>query len=497
MEAINYNNISLKVLQVVRCHRQLIKDQIGNYMTTRHEIECFCNYAPPFTSYRPVAGGAPVAESGRLPGETDLATLNRLLTPRKLLVVTAGGSVILTSPTTNQAGQRYSCDATGNGPFCEFVSAPKMIGVRHWIVHVKFITHTNDYEFNEEIPLLSNTWGSTITIDDLQYPTKVVAGTAILRTDAMRDAHITADDLRTLFLFPLERNYVRENVTVELSADGASLNWSFADVGRCYNMADGVNSPVLKKEIYRTMYSTSGSPERADAQYWRDVWTGLPGMIGGMIGGIMNVNLGAPITIAANSMSNARRLTIANLPSYKMNVRADVWGHRDSSNKELTRLSMGTCLANCLTEFVPFTLTQGEVICRQQLDERFVSSEITYSWGDDLTCTAPDPIGFNPLPGAPNLFNPAAGINFGGAILLGSLFNDYPTVNRVVLNQDFGNIGNNPPVRPFLTQEPKINPHPSSGVYSTLLEKLVVQLLKEPGDAVQSPEERVLSNDNS
>src|SRR5215831_6706001 len=237
MEKIEYGGIVLDVVQTQRFHRSSVRDDVNNYMMTRHEVEAICNYQPALVSYANPLAEVPQITPGKLPGETDLATLSRLLKPRQKLKVTAGGSVVLETPTGN-----YKCDAQ-NGPTCEFVSVPKMIGYRHWVVHVRFVAHTNDCKESDSI-VLTNTWTSTFDVDELFYPTRSVAGKAVLRTDMMRNQHITADNFRADFFFPIDANYVRENINVRLAEDGATLLWSFQDVGRCYNVSE--TSPIRK-----------------------------------------------------------------------------------------------------------------------------------------------------------------------------------------------------------------------------------------------------------
>ncbi|CEF49316.1 unnamed protein product [uncultured bacterium] len=152
MEQVRYNGVQFDVVQTLRCHRQSMRDAGQNYMIAKHEIEILSRYQPAMASYvtqvpnKPNPASAPLAPlaqvAGKLPGETDLATLNRLLAPRGLLTVIAGGQTILETPGLNPiSNRRYPCDVA-NGPFCEFVSVPQQIGFRDWLVHLRFVAQT-------------------------------------------------------------------------------------------------------------------------------------------------------------------------------------------------------------------------------------------------------------------------------------------------------------------------------------------------------------------
>ena len=495
MEAIEYNGIDLEALETLRFHRQHLRDAAGNYLKTRWEIDVICSYHPFQTSYTAGAPGQPPdAIWGSLPGVTDLSIRQALMAPRGLLIVTSGGSIILETPGLAPVdgrfpGKRFLTDAE-NGPFCEIVSVPRQIGIKHWLVQLRFLAHTVECD-DSTSPVLSNTWSTVWDVDELFYPTKQVAGTAILRTDYMRDQQITADSLRSSFFFPIDDNYRRENIHVELQEDGATLLWSFTDVARCYNV--DMNSfpghrQIKDIDIFLTTRSSGGTPARARAE-WRlanDIGavSGLGGAVAAGYDALWNKVTGG---------SEVARLA-ANLPSHILNVRCDIWGDRGASMRDLTFFSLGICLQNALFSGFPFTLTTAEVSCRQELSSRFVSSEISYRWADNLRPMVTG-IFTSEFSSDGQYLGADQG---GGAVVLGVLLQDRPTISRrdllpiPVPATPFAPpfVGTAVPVYSVLTQTDGPNPAPDFNCYAPLsqfIQKTVTQLLLSPCEAVPIP----------
>ena len=467
MEKIEYGPVTLDVIATEKFHRSSVRDEVNNHMMSKWEVEAICNFhpAPNMVSYVRAAGAEPTRAAGRLPGETDLAILNTLLKPRQLLKITAGGSVVLETPRQDPGKQRYTLDAK-NGPTCEFVSVPKQIGSRHWIVHVRFVAHTSDCTGTDSI-VLSNVWASILDVDELWYPTRSVAGKAVLRTDMMRQRHVTADDFRQDFFFPLDPYYVRENINVKLSEDGATLYWSFVDVGRCYNTGAGITSPIRKIEIYRTTYSKAGSGGLASRQAAYENEMDV----------LENLTPSTAAEVARRSAMRTFRTANNNMPQHNLNIRCDIWGDRNARNSDITKLALGVCLNQGIASGVPFGITQSELMCRQELTNRFVSAEITYKWADQFSVASP-------LLGLPAVVLPgsAQGPNArGGVIILNSNFLDYTDINarRIEAGNQQYNV---------LTQAGVPNPSPPrSGTASTLVESMIVQALLAPCVAVPRP----------
>lgn len=480
MQTIVYNSVELKVLQLVNCQRTHMYDAIGVYIYTRWDVEVICQYQPAMTSFAFATG---LAAPGKLPGETDAAIIDKLARPQQRLSIVSGGFLILDTPALDPNGARYSCDAK-NGPFCEVVNVSKMVGVKHWTVHAKFTAHVNNCTelganttADMRKTVLSNTWTSMVDVDELFYPTITVAGKAILRTDFLRRRHITADDFREDFFFPVPANYVREHIQVHLSEDGAVLDWSFTDTGRCYNVSR--NSPIRKAEIFKTTYASGGSPSRAMMQWNKGLalgsWLGVPALFGAMANPLNFWGAG----------QEQRKLLAANLPQYSIGVRADLWGERSATNIELTSLALSVCLGNALLAQPPFRITQGEVIVRQELTNRFVSAEVTYRWGDDLRM-------FPGLGAIPGFGIPDNMLNHGGAVIMSSIFHEYSEIPGLanLAAPDLNVVG---ALKDVMFQQTAINPplpvigqveNAPGAVYfanSAFIESLVVQLLKSGG----------------
>lgn len=497
MEAITYNGVNFKSLQTLRMQREHIRDDADNYVCTKWFVECYASYQPYQTSY--AVGPQPILAAGRLPGETDLATLAALMKPRGVLTITSGGSVILDTPALIGAGpNRYKTDVR-NGPFCEMVSVPKQIGNRHWIVQLRFLAHTIESPPDSQTsPVISNVWGTVWDVDSTYHPTKTVSGTAILRTDILREMHVTADVFRRDFFFPLADNYYRENVVVELSEDGSTLLWSFTDVARDYNIMPSTpplrHSEIRKVEVFRTSRSVSGTPARALRQYLLSRALGAMTGIGGFINGAYEVAWNA-IPTTAGPMGEIA-LQSSNLPYHVLCIRCDVEGDRRSRMNNLTDIALGVCLNNAFFSNVPFSLSTSEVICNQELTRNAVSCEILYKWADNLNSRQARDQTTSWLPVIETPFNTAD--QGGGTVLLESLFRDYSTIGR----RDLFVPANTLPLAGqvnLLTKADQQNLAPPANVYgvdssnpalpslANNIQKSVVQALLSPNTTVPNP----------
>jgi hypothetical protein len=476
MEKIVYGGIVLDTLVTVRFHRSNVRDVVNNRILTKWEVEAYCNFQPAMISYQnaapPGQPAVPVVAPGQLPGVTDLAILQQLLIPRQLLQVTAGGAVVLSTPGLSPIRTVYPTDAL-NGPTCEFVSAPKQIAMRHWVVHVRFLAHTICDDSTNVV--LSNVWTSTFDIDELFYPTRLVAGKAILRADLMRFTHATADVFRPSFFFPLDVNYVRENCTAKLSEDGTTLLWSFMDVGRCYNVAG--TSPIRDIDIFRITRSSAGAGALSFRQMATEAYTDF---LGNATTQTSMRDIGGALHTGVISEWRFRR---QNMPRHVLNTRVDIWGDRNCLMSAITTIGLGICLNQAIASQVPFAITTSEVLCRQELSKRFVSCEITYKWADQYSAVPNFPI--IELPPSNST---AAPNGRGGVILLNSNFLDYASIYARPIPDPVGPFPNGiTPKNEILFQRDGLNPAPQNNCQSTLIETMVVQALLTPCASVPNP----------
>jgi hypothetical protein len=355
------------VINTLRCERTNVTDVANNYLHTHWDMLLECNYQPALMAYTsPGLGQAPVYTPGTMPGVTDLAILSRMLQPRGLLKITAGGSVILETPALfNQAGVgagRYPCDVKG-GPTVKMVGVPKQIGFRHWVINLAIVADVRDAtpgQILDTNAVVSNTWVSTEDIDYQRRSVRRFAGRAILRADIMRHFSVNANSFRDLFLFKCPDHYQRMNVSVQLSEDGTVADWSFEDVMRGYDL--GVGSEILDIECFRTSTNKRNSPMRFAADLARNLSRVVAG-----------VDLGA-VSITAGFISAA----IENLPCTYMHCRCDIRGDRNANLGTLTRIAYGICKNQLGSSTLALLTGTNEVTFRQDIaDEVFTSVEMS------------------------------------------------------------------------------------------------------------------------
>lgn len=387
MELIEYGPARFNIIRTIRCERSRITDSANNYLHTHWDILVQVNYQPVMGSAYDLPGGiftAPVATPGTFPGRTDTSLLVPLLQPRQLLRITAGGAVILETPSQIEpGGQRYACDVKG-GPSVEVVGVPQMIGTKHWVVVLHIIADARDRR--QTFPqgksaVISNLWVSTEDIDFQRRSVRRFAGRAILRADVMRLATSNANTYRDLYLFKCPKHYKRQNVQVRLSEDGTVCDWSFDDVMQGYDL--GVGSPIVKIDCFKSGMMTRRSP----LKFLMDAMRGL------RQGGIT----GAPFALFAAGLEN--------LPISYRHVRCDLIGDRNADLGNLSSIAYSVCSFHLgLRSFGAFVTGTQEVIFRQDLaDQVYTSCEISSSFTDEAIVNAAAQAGFGIIQALPQI----------------------------------------------------------------------------------------------
>lgn len=444
IEKIEYRGVEFNVVRTLSNNRTRVSDAAGNYLYHHVDYVGEVNFQPAMVSYVTDLNGNPVAVPGNLPGKTDLALLSWLMQPRGLLKMTGGGSVILETPAISPIDKlRMPCDCT-NGPFCELVGTPVMVGLRHWVVQLHFtadvrdVTEPGEKEFKSgfdaaaytnENAVLSNLWVGTEDVDFQHRSVRRFAGRAILRADVMRHASvgnnsfgrlgINANSFRDLYIFPCPNHYQRQNVSVEISDDGCTCNWSFEDVMRGYDL--GLNSPILDIECFRTFYMKQGSAAKIAFDTLRgtlvEASTGLTGAVS------------AATNIAQRGLLSA----IDNIPKYYQQCRCDLTADRNANLGDLSRIALGVVLNQSGISTLAQMLTgTSELVFRQDIaDKVYTSAELTVHWTDEANfalaglsfLSAPAAIAINALFGAPNQI-----IRQGGQAVIGKYTEDHQTL---------------------------------------------------------------------
>jgi hypothetical protein len=373
-ELIVPGGVVFNVIRTLSCERTPVWDAAKTYRHTHWDFTVEVNFQPALVSYKPPVKqfDTPVAAPGLAPGITDIALLNWLLQPRGYLAVTAGNALILEAPDTID-GVVQPCDVMG-GPSVEMCSVPVMIGVRHWVVVLRFVADVRDpSELGRNNNLggydlslvISNLWVSTETIDYQRRSVRQFAGRAILRADVMRQARTNANAFRDLFLFKCPDHYQRENVTAALSEDGTICDWSFTDRMRGYDLSP--NSPIVSLECFRTGEMTAGSPFRAVMAAAHHAvtsgWTGLPQAL-----------------FAA---------ALENLPKSMTHCRCDLVGDRNANLGQLSAIAMGVVLTQLGLGTAQLLSGTARLYFSQDIgDQVLTSCEVTYCYTDSIEALA-------------------------------------------------------------------------------------------------------------
>lgn len=390
MEKIEYREAEFNVIRTMSCDRTRVVDAANNYLHTHWDFTVEVNWQPALVSYSRAPGTfTPFAVHGNLPGETDLALLTRMLQPRGLLRVTAGGSVVLETPSITNLGGRAPCDVK-SGPSCEMIGVPLMVGVRHWVVTLRFVADVRDVDNKTSGTnlVVSNLWVGTEDIDFQRRSTRRFAGRAILRADLMRQSGVNANQFRDLYLFRCPEHYQRQNVVARLSEDGTTLDWSFEDVMRGYDL--GANSEFVEIEAYRTGVTSCGSPGKIALDSIRHA-AQLATLAA--VGDIAS----AGTSIAAGLVSSGVLGILDNLPKSYMKVRCDVTGDRNANLGRQASIALGVCITQLgIGGILPGNASiaqlltgTAELVMRQDIgDKVFTSVEVTIKWNDSAIIAA-------------------------------------------------------------------------------------------------------------
>lgn len=381
MESLTYNDISMEVIRTNIVSR--VAEYADDGMTKlwdKWTIDIKAILNPAATSYATIAG-KPVAVGGdgELPGTTDNAIRHNLSMPRQLLTMVAGGVKILESPGKTEGGQRMVCDCK-NGPFPEVYSINSMIGSVYWEVGFRITTYVSECKNVDDSrnAVISHSWASAETIDDLFYSTIIISGEAILRADAMHWNSINADEFRRQFFFPVPDNFQREAIQVELSPDGTRLTYSFKDVARNLNL--GRDSIIVRADIAQQGGISHGTTARAAMQ-------AAPGLAMATISaglGLAQVS-GAGVGVYQGVMSAARAI-INNLPQYWFEVDVQLWGDRNARRSQLTRIALAIAQGQIPLGVggVSDVAATEIFIQHDRVKNNYVRVRYILSWGDDF-----------------------------------------------------------------------------------------------------------------
>lgn len=247
MAYFSYDAITMAVESFQRFdQRSVYSDDGADYLFTEFTIVLRSLWHPKAVSDS--FGSAPTSMN---------ALRSRLMAPRKQLIVSspnggAGGSTIfLRSPLFRPDGvTSYFCDAK-NGPQPLFCNIQEIIGEDTMVVDFGIMTWVNECPgsvSNPINPVLSHRWAMSHIIDDKFHTRRIVAGTAVLRTDLVYSSTgkplLKSDDFRDYFFHNVPPNYKRVGVQVEATSDGTRLQYVIED-----QEVDSVVDPALYNSV--------------------------------------------------------------------------------------------------------------------------------------------------------------------------------------------------------------------------------------------------------
>lgn len=228
MNKLDYGTITLDILSVKQYERQAV--YVGNqyvYSTVTLGITAIYNQAA--NSY--TAGGAGIQKFAAPPPKTDEALRHRLMQPRKLLKLTMGGTVTLTSPL---GGRSVDCT---NGPRPIHCDVTEIQGTKTWFVRYVVQTDINEYSLTHNkqhgtpSPLLSHQWSMSESIDEHFFSTREVTGRAVFDRGMLESLGTYPSSYRKWLFHPIDvgENFKRDKIRVNAVEPGNIVEYSFVD----------------------------------------------------------------------------------------------------------------------------------------------------------------------------------------------------------------------------------------------------------------------------
>lgn len=342
MAYFTYNGIALQVESFQRFdQRAVYSDDGADYLYTEFTV-----------ILRSLWHSKATSDSSNNAGVSMNSLRASLMAPRKQLIVSApiagatgmNGSVFLRSPLLKPGGaSSYYCDAK-NGPQPLFCNIQEIVGEDTMIVDYGIITWVNECPGSGTgsatpiSPVLSHRWAMSHLIDDKFNTRRIVAGTAVLRTDLVFDANgvpsIKPDDFRDYFFHVVPPNYKRVGVQVEASSDGSRLQYVVED----QEVHSVVDPSTLLSPLYTEiadidgyyMEATDAAEGFSPSELLKDFAAGA--VVGTVIGGPFT-----PALVAAAVAVPVYKAVSGLFPTKTFKVVIDVVGTRRSTRAGLVQ----------------------------------------------------------------------------------------------------------------------------------------------------------------
>jgi hypothetical protein len=396
---IRYNGIDLEVVRLVNLERvPVYSDDQTTYLFTRTTVHVLALINEAATSYQLSAalrapGGRCERDVGHVPAspvETNIAILQALQQPRRKLVISFDSKrfpanlfgaqipapppeILLECPKPGEEVDSHE------GPLPQLFNVNRAIGNRSMMVEwavVCFVrecddcnseTYTVPDKNGTRVPkkvFASNRFSMSQTVDGNFATTRVVHGKAVFDSAALRKAGVpTPDVLRSQLGIPVPAGFKREQIEVDLDADGLTVSYAFIDVEKMVSYDDQRFDPKLGKlrpryvthvdAVHEQIYSSdpeiiSGGLEAvghlANTGFARQALfgmddeerhaRGLPPKKKTRTGRISSTifDAGSLIGVATGLASNV-------MPSYTELVEVDLWGSRYAKKSDLVFLA--------------------------------------------------------------------------------------------------------------------------------------------------------------
>lgn len=384
-----YNGIEMEIKKTNTISRDIINSSDGTtYLYTRWTFDIICVVNPGSPEINHDVGAplsylsGPVRIDGVAPVETDHAVRQRLRTHRKPLEYRIGDSILLKSPPDGTV----SVDSN-NGPIVQHVNVRSTFGVKTMYVHFVVTTWVNDCRIKKTggktgkagdsktafrvavggpgtpsgNPLLSHRWTKSESVDQDHFVTLTTEGTAVFDTTVLEKIGLGArlpdgvlrawpDQYRQdLLPFIPSPGWKRDSISVTPDSDGTTLHYRVVDREQPYSFGSNVN--LTRAECYTTGWFGRMGIGQATAMSTRD---------------LLDLRAGsAAVGIVMNQM-----------PKYRWNVLARVWGNALSRKASCIQAAVGLVL----NRMVGLTEIGGNL----EFDsvEFFVSVDDTGKWAE-------------------------------------------------------------------------------------------------------------------
>ncbi len=233
MASITYNGVFLTIGKFLDFSVHAVYSDDGVDFLYNHyqfNLECVFNPQATASNILPGQGGdvAPVS----------IANLHdKLMRPRKPLVINLGGTDVFASPPTFvNAGvaKTVTVDAK-NGPHPIRAQVVAEHGTKTAIVHYQIETFLNQCTTFASA-MISHRWSATDSLDDQYLCTRTIRGTAVFRSDLLQLGSLNPDNYRSQLFFPVFDGFKRESIDFTVNESNLTVHYTVTDKEKVWNL---------------------------------------------------------------------------------------------------------------------------------------------------------------------------------------------------------------------------------------------------------------------